>query len=69
MRAKRKWLKESSFRRSDNFKSSTSDQAIPKAFHNLFVSFITNLRISTAHSCNTDLIVTDGQVKNALIKL
>ena len=40
------------------------DQAIAKAFH-----IVLNSRISTAHSYNADFIVTDDQVKNALIKV
>ena len=47
-----------------NFKSDISDQAIEKAFH-----IVLNLIISTAISYNADLIVTDDQVKNALIKV
>ena len=47
-----------------NLKSGTSDQAIAEAFH-----IIVNLRISTARSYNADFIVTDDQVKNALIKV
>ena len=46
-----------------NFKSGTSDQAIAKDFH-----VVLNLRISTA-LVNADFIVTDDQVKNALIKV
>ena len=41
-----------------NFKSGTLYQAKAKAFH-----IVLNLRISTAHSYNTDFIVTDNQFK------
>ena len=44
-----------------DFKSGTSDQAIAK-------DVVLNLRISTA-LVNADFIVTDDQVKNALIKV
>ena len=47
-----------------NLNLGTSDLAIAKVFH-IFVNF----RISTAHTYNTDFIVTDDEVKNALIKL
>ena len=46
-----------------HFKGDTSNQTIAKAFH-----IALNLKISSAHSHNADLIVNDGQVKNAVIK-
>ena len=47
-----------------NLKLDTSDLAIAKAFQ-----IVVNFRISTTHTYNTDFIVTDDQVKNALIKV
>ena len=47
-----------------NFKSGTLDQAIEKAFH-----IVLNLIIAIALSYNADFILTDDQVKDALIKV
>ena len=63
-KAKTKQLKKLASEDQVNFKPGASDQAIAKAFH-----IVVNLRISTAHSYNADFIVTDHQVKSALIKV
>ena len=46
----------------------TEDQAVAEVFNKFFINIVPNLKISTAHGYDNDLIATDDQVTNAANK-
>ena len=46
----------------------TEDQAVAEVFNKFFINIVPNLKISTDHGYDNDLIATDGQVTNPVNK-
>ena len=49
-------------------KVTSEDQAVAEVFNKFFINIVPNLKIPTNHSYDTDFLVTNDQVPNALNK-
>ena len=50
-------------------KAISEDQAVAEVFNKFFIDIVPNLKIPTNHNYDTDFLVTNDQVANALNKL
>ena len=46
----------------------SEDQAVAEVFNKIFINIVPNLKIPTNHNYDTDFLVTNNQVSNALNK-